>query len=670
MENGTKDRANPNMSFRTKAKRLLKVNPKLIPVKLLMFLLYGGMAGLYPFLIVHMKDIGLTSAESAYINAMLPFVTCIGPPLGGALADKLGNYKVVLIGVNLISIVFHYLILYAVPPARPIRTTAELPVTNGSLSLFCDSNNAKNLLPPNEILIDQCRDGSIANFSQILSTRIQFDDCMSTCRNSASICFGSDAECQPSTFFRNRSFPDMMVQGHNRSLQLKTIMAPLSDDNDGEIRCRLPGAPPDINCTITCAIRADFFVNCSTVKPAQNRAMTLGLYSLFRLLATGFAYTLMPLLDAVAYQLSDEQEGDLGFQRVWALFGMCGCPPLSGWLIGYATKLAKGVDDYSPPFHVFGGMHFTAAIITCFMSASLRTAAENIWSNVGKLFRNPKITVFVIMMFLAGCAWGFLETFLFWFMKDIGASTLLMGMTNTVSGLSAVPVVLASTLLIKFFGHTKIIMFCLAIYGCRFLSYSVIYEPYHVLPVEILEAFTTSLFGVVSSVYCGKIAPDYLATLQGVVGGLHSAFGRGCGSLVGGLMFEYIGARRTYVYFGSAYICFGALYAVLHYAWLRRLPNPQASARAAKQKEGLLQPSAGQVTVEYQLSPEDEEVVAKLARMDALTRRYSQAPVIVESSATRKESSGSSKADRLNVNAPALRRRSTLVPSVMSLTGR
>lgn len=117
-------------------------------------------------------------------------------------------------------------------------------------------------------------------------------------------------------------------------------------------------------------------------------------------------------------------------------------------------------------------------------------------------------------------------SFLFWFMEeDLASPKWLLGMTNTVSSLAAIPVVASSTFLMKYFGHTKIMMFCFVIYGCRFLSYSIIYDPYHVLPVEILEAFTTSLFTVVSSVYCGKIAPDYLATLQGVVGGLHSAAG-------------------------------------------------------------------------------------------------------------------------------------------------
>lgn len=101
-----------------------------------------------------------------------------------------------------------------------------------------------------------------------------------------------------------------------------------------------------------------------------------------------------------------------------------------------------------------------------------------------------------------------------------------MGLTNTVAAVSAIPVVACATFLIKRCGHTKLLALCMLIYGSRFFSYAVIWNYYMVLPVEILEAFTTSLLWMVASVYCGKIAPDYLATLQGIIGAVHQAFGK------------------------------------------------------------------------------------------------------------------------------------------------
>lgn len=89
-------------------------------------------------------------------------------------------------------------------------------------------------------------------------------------------------------------------------------------------------------------------------------------------------------------------------------------------------------------------------------------------------------------------------SYLFWFMqKFLHSPKWLLGMTNTVAGISAVPVVAASTLIIKWCGHTKIFMMSLIVYGVRFLAYSYVYNPYLILPVEILEAFTFSLTWVI-----------------------------------------------------------------------------------------------------------------------------------------------------------------------------
>lgn len=110
-------------------------------------------------------------------------------------------------------------------------------------------------------------------------------------------------------------------------------------------------------------------------------------------------------------------------------------------------------------------------------------------------------------------------------MEEIGSPKWLLGMTGTVSALSALPVVALSTYIMRYLGHTKIVMVCCILYGLRFLCYSFTYDPYMILPVEVLEAFTTSLLWVVASVYVGKVAPNYVATLQGVVMGAHGAIG-------------------------------------------------------------------------------------------------------------------------------------------------
>ena len=93
---------------------------------------------------------------------------------------------------------------------------------------------------------------------------------------------------------------------------------------------------------------------------------------------------------------------------MFSLIGVAVLPPVSGYLVGLYSEY-RGTADYSPTFLTFGIMHTISLVITCFMTLSLRNAAQNIVKNMGKMLKNPKVFVFVVMMFLSGCAWGFLE---------------------------------------------------------------------------------------------------------------------------------------------------------------------------------------------------------------------------------------------------------------------
>ena len=89
------------------AKAHLRVNRALLPLKAVMFLFYGGSicrfadiqsnpsnyiiifvyvafsAVLLPYITLHMLQIGITIEEVGIIYAVLPFASCLGPPIAG-----------------------------------------------------------------------------------------------------------------------------------------------------------------------------------------------------------------------------------------------------------------------------------------------------------------------------------------------------------------------------------------------------------------------------------------------------------------------------------------------------------------------------------------------------------------------------------------------------------
>lgn len=49
---------------------------------------------LYPYLTIHMRELGINVEETAIMSAVTPVVAMVMPPLAGMLADRIGNFRV------------------------------------------------------------------------------------------------------------------------------------------------------------------------------------------------------------------------------------------------------------------------------------------------------------------------------------------------------------------------------------------------------------------------------------------------------------------------------------------------------------------------------------------------------------------------------------------------
>lgn len=52
---------------------------------------------LYPYLTIHMRELGINVEETAIMSAVTPIVSIIMPPIAGLVADRIGNFKVLFI---------------------------------------------------------------------------------------------------------------------------------------------------------------------------------------------------------------------------------------------------------------------------------------------------------------------------------------------------------------------------------------------------------------------------------------------------------------------------------------------------------------------------------------------------------------------------------------------
>eukprot|EP01034_Spumella_vulgaris_P045174 gene45174-56252_t len=77
----------------------------------------------------------------------------------------------------------------------------------------------------------------------------------------------------------------------------------------------------------------------------------------------------------------------------------------------------------------------------------------------------------------------------------------------------------------------------------RFVYYSLLVEPWAVLPCEILHGLTFATTWNVSCTYASEISPPGChSTMQSLLEGLHWGIGSGLGALIGGFLYDSFGA--------------------------------------------------------------------------------------------------------------------------------
>merc|ERR1719402_716148 len=179
------------------------------------------------------------------------------------------------------------------------------------------------------------------------------------------------------------------------------------------------------------------------------------------------------------------------------------------------------------------------------------------------ILTNFEILLFLVMMFVCGSMYGFVETFLFVFLKeDLHAPMYLFRLTITTGDVVSLPFLYYSDTVVKKVGCHGIIAIALLMYGVRYAGYSYIQCAWYAFPFEALEVFTFYSLQVGAAEFARAHAPPgMLATVTGLQGGAHNGLGKGFGGLLGGFTIEYTkSTHRAFWNFGLVAFLVGVIY--------------------------------------------------------------------------------------------------------------
>lgn len=252
-----------------------------------------------------------------------------------------------------------------------------------------------------------------------------------------------------------------------------------------------------------------------------------------------FAAPIMPLVDASTMDWLGEGRNLYGRIRLWGAIGWGVSAPLIGWLIEHSSV---GWAFYGYIVLMLGGL-----AVAWFLPIRETSAQQPFWSGLRLIAGNRQWLLFLAVVFIGGMCLAIVSNFLFLYMNGLGASKTLMGLALTFATLSELPILFYSNRLLNRWGARGLLMVALAAYVVRALAYTFISEPWMFLVVQLLHGLSFSAMWVAGVSYADSMAPEGLsATAQGLFSGVQLGLGGIAGGLIGGILYDELGATAMF----------------------------------------------------------------------------------------------------------------------------
>ncbi len=272
---------------------------------------------------------------------------------------------------------------------------------------------------------------------------------------------------------------------------------------------------------------------------------------------------------AAMFMLADKKEL-YGRIRLGGTFGFGVAAAIAGILVqGYGLNLA---------FWGSAALLLLAFIVSQKLAYSPLRVSGSTGQGVRALLVNGRWLLFLTMAFAGGLALAGTNTYLFPYLKDLGANESTMGFALTLGTLSEIPVFFFGNRLLRRFKSQGLLRLAMVLTGVRLLAFAAASTPELVLMIQLLNGLTFPAMWVAGVAYADEHAPVGLsATAQGMFGAMVFGFGAAVGGFVGGLLLESQGGRGLYLVFGVVVLMTVAMVTLVQ----SRLPKPKTSPTTA-----------------------------------------------------------------------------------------
>ena len=254
---------------------------------------------------------------------------------------------------------------------------------------------------------------------------------------------------------------------------------------------------------------------------------------------------------ATMFMLGDKKE-QYGRVRLGGTFGFGIAAPLAGVLVQtYGLKMA---------FWGCAILLLMALIVSQKLAHNPQKASDTTGQGVRTLVTNPRWLLFLAVAFAGGLGIAGTNTYLFPYLKELGASESIMGLALTLGTIFEIPVLFFGYRLLHRFKPYGLYMLAMVLTGLRLLAFAASGTPNLVLFIQLLNGLTFPAMWMAGVAYADEHAPAGLSTAaQGMFGAMVFGFGTAVGGFIGGPLLDNVGGRGLYLVFGGIVLVIVAL---------------------------------------------------------------------------------------------------------------
>ena len=221
---------------------------------------------------------------------------------------------------------------------------------------------------------------------------------------------------------------------HPELSSLPDLCSLSEEDGGGDLFLSFPAG-----CEAACSGSSNMVPECGG-RQTEGRVTTNVIYFILRTIATMALACVFIILDAQTIQMCKMEDaagnkGSYGRQVVYKTLATAIVSPLVGILMDKITAMTGSI-NYLAPFLISDLLLLCSLISLCFVDKDIGLPKSDTMKGVKIIFSNVNILVFIIVVFLCGTNFGFVETFLFVYLKeDLNAPIYLLGLTITTGAL-------------------------------------------------------------------------------------------------------------------------------------------------------------------------------------------------------------------------------------------